>query len=296
MDLLRATPYSTFPLYQPRESIVQSPDALPTHDPLLPSPPSRSSREVLREPELPSFTASISRGQQPSVRSEAAFGSSSPVFMRPSQTSLSQRVNRCGSGAKLPGFTLAMDMNSASGPPSTSQTVIVGSITRTTLLKLLENRMGFSKDKRHVSLGDGEPVSGLQGAREMLEKLDTYPLKVPTSREGQERLFSGLTESDLGMFLSLTHFMQRVPYVIPANASLSRTFRLFRLVELPLAPAARSATHECATLDLASWNILALTVLSVTGNWGFTTYSWLMQMSPSSVSSPVRTSPWRRLS
>ena len=37
-----------------------------------------------------------------------------------------------------------------------------------------------------------------------------------------------LTESELDSCINLRHHMQRVPYTVPANASLARAYRLFR--------------------------------------------------------------------
>lgn len=47
---------------------------------------------------------------------------------------------------------------------------------------------------------------------------------------GQEKLFGSLSESDMDLYLNLTHYMQRVPYIVPASISLSRAYRLFRCV------------------------------------------------------------------
>ena len=58
---------------------------------------------------------------------------------------------------------------------------IVGIISRPTILKLLENRLGFSKDRSMRDLKQGG-VSGIRKAREVLRKLDRYPLKAPTSK------------------------------------------------------------------------------------------------------------------
>ena len=57
--------------------------------------------------------------------------------------------------------------------------------------------------------------------------LPSPPVPVST-QAGQERLFKSLTASELNLYLDLRPYMQRVPYIIPATASLSRTYRLFR--------------------------------------------------------------------
>ena len=53
-------------------------------------------------------------------------------------------------------------------------------------------------------------------------------------KSGQENLFKSLTDAELDMYLDLRMFMQRCPYVIPASASLSRTYRLFRYIVFAL--------------------------------------------------------------
>lgn len=49
---------------------------------------------------------------------------------------------------------------------------------------------------------------------------------------GEEAIFSSLTEAELSCFLNLRHYMQRVPLAIPATASLSRAYVLFRTMGL----------------------------------------------------------------
>ena len=105
---------------------------------------------------------------------------------------------------------------------------IVGVISRSTILKLLENRLGFSREGGLTS--PRSSVSGMKKAREILRKLDRYPLKAPTSRAGQEKVFRSLSSEDSELYINLSHFMQRNPYIIPANASLARTYRMFRRV------------------------------------------------------------------
>ena len=70
---------------------------------------------------------------------------------------------------------------STSGPKG--QPPIVGVISRSTILKMLENRLGLSKDRREISQKHRrDDHSGLERAREVLRKLDRYPLKAPTSK------------------------------------------------------------------------------------------------------------------
>ena len=198
--VLRESPYSTFPLYQPEETPVYE----------LPAD------EQITSEQLPcSVTSPHSKSAMVHSTALSAFSGVKRLAstLRPSSSDDPKSPSQAG---------LGLDNAICSHPPA-----IVGSITRTTLLKMLENRLGFSNG-RPQDHGKSTLVSGLQGAREALKKLDRYPLKAPSSLEGQERLFSSLQEGCLDLILNLTPYMQRVPYIIPANASLSRTYRLFR--------------------------------------------------------------------
>ncbi|KXZ49316.1 hypothetical protein GPECTOR_22g910 [Gonium pectorale] len=70
-------------------------------------------------------------------------------------------------------------------------------------------------------------MSGTRAAR-LLDAVDNYPAKAPADGLGEEAVFARLGPADLDSFLDLRNFMQRVPYVVPATASLARTYRLFR--------------------------------------------------------------------
>jgi hypothetical protein len=59
--------------------------------------------------------------------------------------------------------------------------------------------------------------------------IDTVPAPcLSFSQAGQEHLLNSLGEQELNMYINFSHYMQRVPYIIPASSSLSRTYRLFR--------------------------------------------------------------------
>lgn len=93
------------------------------------------------------------------------------------------------------------------------------------------------------------PTSQLERMR-MLELLEQIPLKVcivcdvlvarhPTIippqirvKGDQDAIFAHLSQEELEMWLDLRPFMQRHPFVVQADASLSRAYRLFRTMGL----------------------------------------------------------------
>lgn len=71
----------------------------------------------------------------------------------------------------------------------------------------------------------------LQERLQLLERLEQRPLKV-RPKEDYERIVRGLSTADLECMLDLRPFMQRNPFVVQADANLSRTYRLFRTMGL----------------------------------------------------------------
>jgi len=65
----------------------------------------------------------------------------------------------------------------------------------------------------------------------LLERLEQRPLKV-RPKEDYERIVRGLSETELESMMDLRPFMQRNPFVVQADANLSRTYRLFRTMGL----------------------------------------------------------------
>ena len=65
----------------------------------------------------------------------------------------------------------------------------------------------------------------------LLERLEQRPLKV-RPKEDYERIVRGLSAADLESMIDLRPFMQRNPFVVQADANLSRTYRLFRTMGL----------------------------------------------------------------
>ncbi|DBB10920.1 TPA: hypothetical protein ACH3X3_007381 [Trebouxia sp. C0006] len=108
-----------------------------------------------------------------------------------------------------------------------------GMILRSTIVKLLQHRIGlFTPDangdippaKSHIPTTQQERLT-------LLERLEQRPLKV-RPKEDYERIVCSLTEEELESMMDLRPFMQRNPFVVQADANLSRTYRLFRTMGL----------------------------------------------------------------
>ena len=65
----------------------------------------------------------------------------------------------------------------------------------------------------------------------LLGLLENRPLKV-RCKSDQEQIIRGLSGRDLDMLVDLRPFMQRNPFIVHADASLSRAYRLFRTMGL----------------------------------------------------------------
>eukprot|EP00798_Chlamydomonas_sp_ICE-L_P019935 gene19935-26641_t len=101
----------------------------------------------------------------------------------------------------------------AQGDDVDDSVIPVGVIARFTILKLLQSKMG---------------LLGMEKVRHVLNKLDQYPLKAPSTKEGQEQLFKSLSEVELDSYVNLEHLAQRVPLTLPAHASVARAYHLFK--------------------------------------------------------------------
>ena len=81
----------------------------------------------------------------------------------------------------------------------------------------------------------------------VLEKLENRPLKI-RCKEDQETIIRSLSGLELELLVDLRPFMQRDPFIVPSDASLSRAYRLFRTMGLrhlfvcPPRPKVRVAT------------------------------------------------------
>jgi chloride channel 7 len=99
-----------------------------------------------------------------------------------------------------------------------------GSITRNLLLKMLTHRVSFFDPDQ-----PREALFETPGERdELLEKLKQIPFKSPNV----EQVAPTLSREDMELSIDLTHFMQRHPFIVHADARLSRAYRLFRTMGL----------------------------------------------------------------
>lgn len=111
----------------------------------------------------------------------------------------------------------------------------------------------------------------LQERMQLLEKLENRPLKV-RCKEDQEKIIRSLSGPELEMLVDLRPFMQRNPFIVHADASLSRVYRLFRTMGLrhlfvcpPQPKVCQSRSHPgyCRVQDVRVWSALALTAASL---------------------------------
>ncbi|KAG2486586.1 hypothetical protein HYH03_014756 [Edaphochlamys debaryana] len=107
----------------------------------------------------------------------------------------------------------------------------------TALFQRLRPRRAHPGPLRAKSAPSAEPTAWLGASRSamagpqaqsLLQQVQDGPGKPPATREGEERLFARMGEAERGAWLDLTHYMQRVPYVVPSTASLARTYKLVR--------------------------------------------------------------------
>ena len=109
-------------------------------------------------------------------------------------------------------------------------------------------------------------MTQLQARLKLLEKLEQRPLKL-RPKDDQEPIIRSLGPQQLEQMLDLRPFMQRNPFVVHADASLSRAYRLFRTMGLrhlfvaPPAPKVCSSTPHHAEGKAVTWtpaHIMAL--------------------------------------
>ena len=65
----------------------------------------------------------------------------------------------------------------------------------------------------------------------LLERLEQRPLKL-RAKDDQEAILRSLGEEELDRLVDIRSFMQRNPFMVHADASLSRAYRLFRTMGL----------------------------------------------------------------
>ena len=108
----------------------------------------------------------------------------------------------------------------------------------------------------------------MQERGRLLERLEQRPLKL-RPKEDVERIIRGLSAAEEDLLMDLRPFMQRNPFVVQADASLSRAYRLFRTMGLrhlfvaPPQPKAgppkeycggRAPTPRHSSTDLLFWD------------------------------------------
>lgn len=71
----------------------------------------------------------------------------------------------------------------------------------------------------------------VQDRIQLLEQLENRPIKLRCKAE-QDGIIRGLSGPEKEMFLDLRPYMQRSPFVVQSDASLTRAYRLFRTMGL----------------------------------------------------------------
>jgi chloride channel 7 len=104
-----------------------------------------------------------------------------------------------------------------------------GSITRNLLLKMLLHRISFVDASGGGRVGGDNLFTNPRERDDLLEQLKQIPFKVPSAREVAHRV----SEEDIRtMSVDLRSFMQRHPFVVHADARVSRAYRQFRTMGL----------------------------------------------------------------
>ena len=85
----------------------------------------------------------------------------------------------------------------------------------------------------------------MQARLKLLQKLEQRPLKL-RPKDDQEPIIRSLGPQQLEQMLDLRPFMQRNPFVVHADASLSRAYRLFRTMGLRHLYVAPPAPKVCS--------------------------------------------------
>jgi chloride channel 7 len=104
-----------------------------------------------------------------------------------------------------------------------------GSITRNLLLKMLLHRISFVDASGGGRVGGDNLFTNPRERDDLLEQLKQIPFKVPSAREVAHRV----SEEDIRtMSVDLRSFMQRHPFLVHADARVSRAYRQFRTMGL----------------------------------------------------------------
>ncbi|GMH33746.1 hypothetical protein BSKO_01580 [Bryopsis sp. KO-2023] len=113
-----------------------------------------------------------------------------------------------------------------------------GLVTRIQLLRMCQNRIGFIKksdlygeDPNSTAVEDMIPATQ-KDRLDLLARLEQVPLKI-RAKEDQEPILGSFTMDEMEQYyVDLRPFMQRQPFLIQSNASLTRAYRLFRTMGL----------------------------------------------------------------
>lgn len=131
-----------------------------------------------------------------------------------------------------------VSLNAASNPYCDGPVGLDGHVTRIQLLRMCQNRVGlikksdlYGEDPMAIPVEDMIPATQ-KDRLELLGKLEQVPLKI-RAKEDQEPILNSFTADELeDYFVDLRPFMQRHPFLIHADASLTRAYRLFRTLGL----------------------------------------------------------------
>ena len=82
-----------------------------------------------------------------------------------------------------------------------------------------------------TSPGNTQFTRALQERIDLLDQLENRPIKLRCKAE-QDAIIRNLVGPEKEMFLDLRPFMQRNPFIVQSDASLSRAYRLFRTMGL----------------------------------------------------------------
>lgn len=129
------------------------------------------------------------------------------------------------------GFPVSRQATQPIGPVPGPVT-IDGVITRSLLLRMLQRRVGFIP-KASDDGPDGDYVlpTSNDDVLTLHSQVEPYPMRI-CPKTDQEVILQSLPSEEMENFLDLRPFMQRHPFFVHGNASLTRAYRLFRTMGL----------------------------------------------------------------
>ncbi|CAD7699480.1 unnamed protein product, partial [Ostreobium quekettii] len=129
------------------------------------------------------------------------------------------------------GFPVSKMATDPIGPVS-SPVPVDGVITRSLLLRLLQRRVGLvRKGPDSAPEGDFLVPTDRKEVLELHASIEPYPMRI-CPRTDQAAILRNITEDDMEDFIDLRPFMQRHPFFVHADSSLTRAHRLFRTMGL----------------------------------------------------------------